>query len=213
MNILRAAVLVLLMMGPAATAQAVTCVGVPDLDFSVVTQVYQGLCSLVITPAGSGQPLTEARTPTGETVDATIHLTVINNCPEQGPVSDFPAEDMWLESMALGVNFCQGGSTADGPTDSEGHTQWSQALSGGGWDEGNCRVVVNGVPIGPPAGLSLQFNSPDLNGDRDVNIVDVYEFAQDYFGEYRFRSDLFRDGAVNLADVSTLALALGESCP
>jgi hypothetical protein len=213
MKILHTIVIVVLMLSPTVAARAVTCVGIPDLDFSVVTKVYEGLCSLVITPEGSGPPMTEARTPTGDIVDATIHLTLINNCPEPGGVASFPAEDMWLESLDGGVSFCQGGSTADGPTDGDGHTQWSAALSGGGWDESNCRVVVNGLPLGPSTGLNLRFNSPDSNGDREVNLLDISAFAQDFFGDYHYRADLFFDGTVNLADVSVLALALGESCP
>ena len=188
------------------------CTGVPDLDHSIVTQEYNGQATLLVVPDGSGPPLTEARTPTGEIVDATIHLTMVDYCNGENPVLGFPREDMWLESIGDGVVFCVGGSIADENTDAAGHTQWSGPLAGGGFDEGNCRVVINGMWAGNLAGLTINFNSPDINGDRMVNLIDVSIFTQGYYEEYEFRFDFLRDGAVNLSDISVLASAYGKTC-
>jgi hypothetical protein len=45
-----------------------------------------------------------------------------------------------------------------------------------------------------------------------VGLGDVAIFAQDYFGEFNFRSDLHRDGVINLADIIPLAERMGRSC-
>ena len=194
-------------------ASANACVGLPDLSTSVIWQNFPGLATLRVQPDGSGPPLTEARIADGTVVDATLHLALNNSCPEEGPVVGYPREDMWLESIGGGMAFCPGGSIADGPTDEEGHTQWSQPMKGGGWDEGNCRIVVAGIPLGSLQGQTINFNSPDLNGDRVVNLIDIGLFAQDYYGEFHFRSDLYRDGVLNLSDLSLLARSAGLACP
>ncbi len=189
------------------------CVGIPDLDFSIIWQSFEGLATLLVAPDGSGPPVTEARTSDGMVADATLHLTLINNCPDEGPVVGFPREDMWLESLGGGLAFCIGGSIADYQTDEDGSTQWSLPLKGGGWDEGNCRIMVSGMALGASEGLTLNFNSPDLDGNRVMNLADVVLFAQDYFNGYAFRADLFRDGVVNLSDIVVLARSAGITCP
>ena len=202
-------VMALLLHGP-----ALACTGIPDLNLSIVWQEYEGWATLLISPDGSGPPVTEARTADGTVVDATIHLTLIYDCDgDQGPVANFPVEDMWLESMGGGVVFCIGGSHADGNTDLDGNTQWSQPMRGGGWDEGACRVVVNGMPLGPSEGLTLNFNSPDLDGSGIVNLMEISEFAEDYFSGFTLRSDLHRDSVLDLSDVALMALFFGKSCP
>jgi len=192
---------------------AMACTGIPDLDRSIISQTFEGLATLLNIPDGSGSPVTEARTADGTVVDATIHLTIITFCNGDEPVVGFPAEDMWLESMGGGMVPCIGGTTADYATDQDGHTQWSLPLMAGGWDEGNCRVMVNGMTLGDPGGLTLNFNSPDIDGNRVVNLTDLAFFSQDYWGGYTFRSDLHRDGVINLSDVSVYAEARGKSCP
>lgn len=189
------------------------CVGIPDLDFSIIWQSFEGLATLLVNPDGSGPPVTEAHTSDGLVVDATLHLTLINNCPDEGPVVGYPREDMWLETTGGGLVFCAGGSIADDQTDLEGTTQWSQPMKGGGWDGGNCRIMVAGMALGTLEGLTLNFNSPDLDGNQVVNLADVVLFAQDYFSGFTFRSDLYRDGVLNLSDIVILARSAGLSCP
>jgi len=189
------------------------CTGLPDLGLSIVTQTYPGQATLLVIPDGSGPPLTAARTAAGTTVDATIHLTLIAYCEGEDPVVGFPMEDMWLESVGGGLVICMGGTTADAATDQNGHTQWSQAMEAGGWDEGPSRVSVNGSPLSGTQDLTLDFNSPDINGDLAVNLSDVALFSQDFWGGFSFRADLWRDGSLNLSDVGALANSVGATCP
>ena len=191
---------------------AMACTGIPDLDRSIISQTFQGLATLLNIPDGSGSPVTEARTADGTVVDATIHLTIITFCNGEEPVVGFPAEDMWLESIGGGMVPCLGGTIADYATDLDGHTQWSLPLMAGGWDEGNCRVMVSGMALGNPGGLTLNFNSPDIDGNRVVNLTDLVFFSQDFWGGYAFRSDLVRDGVINLSDVAVYAESVGKSC-
>ncbi|MBU2502334.1 hypothetical protein KJ682_13460 [bacterium] len=65
----------------------------------------------------------------------------------------------------------------------------------------------NGVP------MPHHYNSPDISGDLQVNLMDVGLFASDYFGAYSFRADLVPDGVLSLSDVGRFAMALGSMCP
>jgi hypothetical protein len=165
----------------------------------------------MVTPTGGGNFLHDARSPAGEPLDCTIHLLLLDGAGY--PIVLFPREDLWLEWEEGLVGICPGGSVADQHTDLQGETRWTAPLDAGGWSEGNCRVIVNGEALRSGPGLPLKVNSPDLNGDGIVNLIDVTEFATDYFGAYAFRADLQHDGVVNLADVTKLAGAMGASCP
>ena len=188
------------------------CVGLPDLSRSVVWQTYDGMATLLVIPDGSGPPLTAARTPEGLEVDATIHLTIITYCEGEEPVQAYPREDIWLESVDGGLVACTGGSIADVDTDANGDTHWSLPLRAGGWDEGETMVRISGDVPPSGYGLTLNYNSPDINGDGRVNLSDLAEFSQDYFGGFVFRSDFHRDGALNLSDVAIMASSMGRNC-
>ena len=56
-------------------------------------------------------------------------------------------------------------------------------------------------------------NSPDITGDGQVSLHDLSQLATDFFGAYHFRSDLQRDGVINLSDVGRLAAGMGAQCP
>lgn len=185
-------------------------VGVPDLNFSVVTWgVGSGqTATLLVVPDGSGPPLASARTTGGLAVDATITLVLIDQCGD--PIVGYPREDMWLESQDGGLMLCNGGGAADQDTDANGQTRWMQPLRAGGHSAAPCRVVVVGFLIDE---LPLHFVSPDLNGDRVVSLMDVAQFATAYFGAYSFAADLKADGVVNLSDIAVLAGATGADCP
>ena len=45
----------------------------------------------------------------------------------------------------------------------------------------------------------------DIDGDGHVGLPDVTWLAMDFFGSYHFRSDLQRDGVINLSDLGRLA--------
>ena len=60
--------------------------------------------------------------------------------------------------------------------------------------------------------LELYWNSPDIDGDLTVGPSDVGLLVQDLQGAYRFRSDLNRDGDLNLTDACILADVLEIDC-
>ena len=177
-----------------------------EVEFPLGTPVV-----LYNVPNGMGSAFTEARD-LGGAVDATItlYLRDANN----DPVVDFPAEDLVLEPSADFDSPCPGGTIADGNTDVNGMTQWVNPLFAGGWSEGSTVVMIGGIPLHPfPGFLPISHNSPDINGDLIVNLIDVSLFAQGYFGDYSFRIDLRYDGVINLADLSLFAQGMGAACP
>ena len=174
--------------------------------------------TLLIVPDGSGPPVTQVRTETGEVLDGTITLTLLDGSGI--PVFHFPAEDIWLESRDGGMALCfYYGTHPDSDTDVNGQTTWTGPLYAGGWSEDLMLVYVNGAPVwydeenSQLVAVNLQVNSPDVNGSRNVDLVDVTQFAGDFFGNYIFRSDLHRDGTINLLDAVVLVRAWGRTCP
>ena len=74
-------------------------------------------------------------------------------------------------------------------------------------------VYIAGIPVNTPP-LDIRVNSPDINGDLVVNLVDVAAFAEGFMGGvYAFRSDYNFDGVLNLIDLGAFASHLGETCP
>lgn len=199
-----------------ATGFAFACgdTGLPDLGLSVVTW-HAGSGSsatLLVVPDGSGSPLTAARRPSGMLVDATIELLMVDACGDI--IVNFPGEDIWLESTDHGLSLCAGGSVADHNVDMQGRTEWTQPLRAGGHSQATCQVFINGMAVANGGALPLHFNSPDLNGDRVVSLVDIVLFAEAYSrGTYAFEADLHADGAVNIADIGVLAAGVGAGCP
>jgi hypothetical protein len=185
-------------------------VGNPEVTYEMAYQGSEPVCLLVI-PDGSGPRLTEARTFSGLTVDATINVRILDLALD--PIVSYPPEDVWLEAAGEELAICAGGSVADAPTDADGRTTISGPLLAGGWSESGAVVFVAGwSPSQPP--VVLTFNSPDLDGDREVNLSDVQLFATDYYdSSYHHRSDLHYDGRINLADIVPLANAFGTACP
>ena len=165
----------------------------------------------MVVPDGSGNPLTEAWLPWGSRVDATITI-FLRGCEDEA-IANFPAEDMWLESLDYGLVNCWGGTIADENTDDQGTATWAQPLFAGGSSQTGCKVLVNGMAVETPPTLAIHFNSPDINGDGTVGLADVVPFATDFYGGYQFRSDFHRDGVLTLADLVHLARAMGRSCP
>ncbi len=200
-----------LILGSVAFATA----GIPDPLESLATMPNGGGSPLALfnLPNGNGNGFMNAQVVgVGTEVDATIDLTV--NDAFGVPVTNFPAEDMWLESTGGGMVPCIGGTAADQDTDDLGYTTWANPLRAGGYDAGTCEVMVNGNPLisaGVP--FALAFNSSDITGDGVVNLADVGLFSGVLFGAYDFSADFFADGTMNLADVGRMALGLGAACP
>ena len=183
----------------------------PDVNLSIVWIDVQGpdILSIVNFPNGEGRRFDEARTVTG-VVNGTIQLILMDSMSQPWP--NYPREDLWLEFDDPHLALCPEGSLADANTNINGETSWVNPLRAGGQSEGYVRVIVNGTPI--PAYFSIvYFNSPDINGDLQVNLSDVALFGQDYFGGYQFRSDFHHDGVINLQDLAIMAEGLGASCP
>lgn len=185
---------------------------IPDMDQSEVVAACRPDCQPVLycVPNGSGSPFTEAGSLDGP-VDATITLYLRSNTGN--PIPFYPREDIWLADP-WGESYCLGGTIADFDTDIHGETTWVNPLARGSWDDWfGFVVVISGEPL-TNGDLGIVYNSPDINGDLVVNLIDVAIFSQDYFGGgFWFRSDFEYDGVVNLADIAKLSQAMGASCP
>lgn len=181
---------------------------------------------IMVSPSGHGTSLTNAEYLGGNSVDATIRIQLWVDDSDSGDppnphfVPNFPTEDIWLE--ILDVNLCLGLSHPDGPTDSEGWFTFSGSPGMGGWNDpasgppfalvrvlGNILVDETGHVISP----TIVANSPDINADLTVNLIDFSIFASDYFGSYSFRSDFFWDGEINLIDLASMTWLIGDTCP
>jgi hypothetical protein len=159
--------------------------------------------TLWVSPSGRGRTLSSLNSV------VTVHVLDGNGAP----IANFPFQDIWLASAKPGeINLCPGGSSADANTDAAGTTTISGTLRGGGFTEGGLVVALSGAPITGSPPLAIEVNSPDITGDRIVNLADVGPFAADLRGAFNFRSDLFADGLVNLADVGIFSAELGAVC-
>ncbi len=190
----------------------------------IITMESGGEASAFMVPDGSGPPLSEARSPDGTVTDATITMQLMTI--EGIPFVGLPREDMWLQWLDApgGVTGCShaaqypgGMFLADGPSDVNGDVTFSLPLVGGGWSDGQVAAFLLGTRALNIGGwvespLPLRVNSPDITGDRVVNLTDITLFVQD-LGEYAYRSDYNWDGNINLTDVTLFAQAIGAICP
>ncbi len=71
------------------------------------------------------------------------------------------------------------------------------------------RQSTKDVPIAP----NILVNSPDIDGDGEVDLLDVVQFTTDFYGAYAARSDFIWDGELDLLDVVELASSQGDHCP
>jgi len=194
---------------------AVSAAAQVDLDQSIAwLDPGADGASLYVVPDGSGAALTHAFAPGGGTVDATVHVQLFD--ATGAPVAGFPADEIemyyWDGMVALAI--CPAGWTADGDTDAAGMTSFSlPPRAGGSVAYGGCLVFVAGEPLTNQPSLALSANSPDMNGDLVVNLIDVAMFAQRFAGPYSYDADLNCDGVINLSDISMFAGALGAACP
>ncbi len=170
-----------------------------------------------VAPGCPGQPLSSADYFGPISTDGTIRIQIWVqepgvDPPPPYPLANLPGEDIWLEIP--GAVSCLGGTVADGPTDSEGWVTFSNHLDMGGWNDpaGSppfAYVNFYGIPLddqnGHPISPDIVVNSPDINGDLVVDLIDLALFASDYFGSYAYQSDLWWDGTLDLLDVALLA--------
>lgn len=214
--------------------------GVPDVDLSTASKAETEMVAVYVVADGSGDFITNAFLYPGLRTDATITLTLRDGT---GTVIDgYPRSDMWLESFdsrpgpddpldppagGNGLRRCVNGSRADFDTNADGQTIWTNPLFGGGWSDPNatpaelCQVVVSGDALNVANDMTMFFFSPDINGDFATNLADVTDFSSDFFGflngtqtiEESFKSNLWWDATMDLADVTQLAGGLGRGCP
>jgi hypothetical protein len=186
----------ILVLGLSSLAMA----GIPDPAASTASSAAG---CIDITPGGNGPTLANEL--------LTITVTVSDGA---NPIPGYPFQDIWWDDNGTGdLAMCQGGSVADANTDGAGVTTISGAAAGGGWTLNQVRIYLAGVGI-TSGDLSLDVNSPDINGDLIVNLVDLGAFSQDFNNPaYDFRSDFTCDGIENLADVGRFAIHNSEICP
>lgn len=175
--------------------------GIPDPTNSTASS---GSGCIDITPGGNGPTLAN------EALTISVHV-------EDGtgtPIPGYPFQDMWWDDNNNGdLAMCQGGSVADANTNGSGDATISGAAAGGGWTQNGVQIFLAGVSLNGPA-LGIDVNSPDINGDLVVNLVDLGSFSADFNNPaYNFRSDFTCDGTENLADVGRFAIHNAESCP
>ena len=195
-RLLSLAVASIMLLGLASLASA----GIPDDTNSTATSAAG---AVLVLPDGTGGALSDA----GLTISVNVRDS--NN----DPIAGYPFQDIWVDDAGNGdISLCQGGSVADGNTDSNGDTTISGALAAGGHTQAGLQVYLAGTPLAGPT-LGIDVVSCDITGDLAVNLSDIGEFGTDFSGAYNFRSDFTADGVVNLSDVGELGIANGAVCP
>lgn len=205
---------VVLMSVLAIPGAGIACVSgwLPDFDLSTATVAYGGqeYLSCMILPDGSGDTLDQARLPDGTLASAVITLQLLDSVGV--PYADYCRADMALDAISGGLAFCADGNLADSNTDANGVARFHGPLAGGGHSPGLLQVLVKATALTSAAGFRIRINSPDIDGDLQVDLTDVVLFTGDFFGPYEYRSDFHRDGVINLSDVARMATSLGAGC-
>lgn len=192
-----------LMVMPIAHALAADC-----QTCDSCAEVAGGPYCIVVCPAGDGTPLGD--------VGATITVTITDGGV---PAEGIPPQTFYVFGCNGGLVTCPGtgGVRADAPTDENGQTTISGAIKGGGYDSG--LGVFTGIIPEPNICLGeicvpITVVSPDINGDLQINIVDVSLFAQAFPPQAgNPTADFDCSGTVNIADLAAFAQHLGHVCP
>ena len=184
---------------------------------SLILQIPAGSAaarSMLLWPPNLGEPshpisyLFDAQGPVTQPYTLTVHWDNLW-CESMGPAVDISLPYLIGRTRSPHLVFAEPAGQVTGPTDADGMTAVALPLRGGGHGTAadselsapdvTCELTLDG---------GLMFNSPDLNGDLAVDLTDVALFAQDYFGPYNYRSDLYWDGRVGLNDLVYIAIAL-----
>jgi len=207
------ALLIILLAGAGTRVEA-DCWIIPDPYMSWAGPSDPTPVSIWILPDGSGLPLDQAQGPGGVTVSMSIQVLLFT--PDGNPHSGIEPHEVWIEDLLGEVSLCLPGWHPDVWNQAEGEFFFTGSPAGGGSrahaDNNNpFRVMVCNGPLWDPV-YNLAVNSPDINGDLQVNLVDLSLFGQDFHGVYAYRSDFVWDGQVNLLDLAVLGGALGLEC-
>lgn len=190
---------------------------VPPADCPLKSVSYPGsphLVSLVVSPAGNGQPFNEAHYSSGFAADATLSVW---GFPPDLPATSFQLGFDGLDPGEVPPEFAPCPEHwpvyADGPTNALGTTTFSLPLCAAGNTEG-FPLVVWFVPDGQePQEIShgdypaeIYFNSPaDVGWMATPTIVDAWDlkrFLKCYgSGSYLYEHDVLFDSVINLADL------------
>lgn len=158
--------------------------------------------NLLVCPGGDGPSFYE--------MGAIISLTVSS---ASGGIPGIIPSDIWLMGSNNGIALCGGSGAIDADSATSafppvGRTTISGAMRAGKCDTG-LYVVVQGEIIGcPPTVLPYSVRSPDFNGDRLVDIIDLVLFTPVYLGTQPYSPcmDLDWDGSVGLVDLAIFGL-------
>lgn len=188
--------------------------GLTRIEAAMIQPFYSFVDELTIDTPGHLLMLLDGSGPGLGNEGHTVRLRLAN-ADTGAPVVGYPRQDIWLDTATFGeIAACVDGMIADADTDANGETVFTSPLAGGGWTDETLYLVLGGV-VEFQSPLDLTVNSPDLNADRRVDLVDVGLFASDFSTAYAFRSDIGGDldGILNLLDVGRLAQANGTECP
>jgi hypothetical protein len=190
----------------------------PDLNVSTAT-TRATIPAIVLTiPNCTGERLDNC---TCMGLDATIEVEMISCTGVVIP--GIPRDFFWLRSTMGGLVTCEPCCArvnrfpvADFPTNASGRTEFADVVCGGGCTDplGGERLVVQSAwgPLQAP--MDIQFNSPDMNGDLVVDLIDVGIFSVAFFSPtYDYCADFCADGVINLIEVGIIASAVGAQCP
>ena len=182
---------------------ALAITGIPDPFLSTIETRATEDVSVMICPSCDGFPFSQARTFGGDNMDAIIEVNLLDGLGV--PIANFPYEDIWVEGDDL--CFVVGGHNADSSTDQNGYTEFALPKCGGGCSESpSLEGYVNGVPFSLDPVPHIKTNSPDMNCDLIVNIVDLSIFAQAYTGQYSYCADFYWDGVMDLRDLAIFSI-------
>ena len=200
-------------------------VGVQRLVNAVARWTAPSAVAVFSRPDGAGSTLATATAWSGVSgeapvpVDATLEVTLTNERGE--PIVGYPAEKIRVRASNGGWTECDAVRlVADAPTDATGTTTISGAFfaRGASGPTDLLRIALDDPDVGTVAyigagsGFDIRVNSTDLSGDGVVDLVDLGEFATDFGGSYRFRSDFVWDGVLALSDVGRFAEGYDIAC-
>lgn len=193
----------LMVIGAASLAAA----GIPD---ETVSTASSAAGCLRITPNGFGETLSSK--------GLTVTVTVLDGNGD--PIAGYPFQDVGLADNAGGadISLCTSGWVSAANTNASGVTTVTGSGFGGGSTQGGMRATVAGVRITGSIALDIDVVSCDMDGDLDVDLVDLSSVPNGFAarfqnGVYNFQSDFNCDGVENLLDVTKFAIDNGTVCP
>ena len=147
----------------------------------------------------------------GQAVTASLRFPVIDFD------SDPPFDSVSVEWYSGGPQVICQPYDVELTSDPEGWVSWNPDFRGGGHRGPDEDVYLSlWVPVCPNQLLEIYegvyFNSPDISGDLQVNLMDIHLFSVDFFADYDYRSDFNWDGVINLLDIEILAQAVSSAC-